>query len=401
LFDRENTIYEIRYVIELHGRTITMPKGCILRFNGGRIDNGTVVCDNTGFQGVTKFEDAGSAKYEGTFTIGLVMCFDKALKYWDGKEWVFVDSIDEDNVLDTLSARVVSVTTSAATASASVNLVGTELQFKFALPKGDKGEKGDQGAQGAQGEQGNAGSSGTVSVTSYRYVVAYKASVSKPATPYGGSWDAKSNTITYPSGWSDTVTAADDEMVWQSSATFSSDNVCSGWSEPFCISGNDGAAGQDGVNIEFIYKRATNESVVVTVPSNNRNFDDYVPTDEGWTDHPLGVNSNVRCEYVCSRKLVNDGGYKWSEWYGPSLWSSYGKDGKDGDGIEYVYIRTNSEETPDIVFDIDDSAYNVSEYLPKCTSEFAESDTWTDDPTGVNSTWFCEYVSIRKWSYSS
>lgn len=37
-----NTIYEIRYPFDLGGASITIPAGCILKFNGGKVTNGTL-----------------------------------------------------------------------------------------------------------------------------------------------------------------------------------------------------------------------------------------------------------------------------------------------------------------------------------------------------------------------
>lgn len=49
-FNQANTIYEIRYDFDLNSQTITIPEGCILRFNGGSISNGeikgNIVIDN-------------------------------------------------------------------------------------------------------------------------------------------------------------------------------------------------------------------------------------------------------------------------------------------------------------------------------------------------------------------
>lgn len=39
-FNQANTIYEIRYGFDLNNQTITIPEGCVLRFNGGTISNG-------------------------------------------------------------------------------------------------------------------------------------------------------------------------------------------------------------------------------------------------------------------------------------------------------------------------------------------------------------------------
>ena len=46
----ENTIYEIRYPFDLGGNSVTIPSGCVLKFNGGRISNGTLVGQNTAIE---------------------------------------------------------------------------------------------------------------------------------------------------------------------------------------------------------------------------------------------------------------------------------------------------------------------------------------------------------------
>lgn len=46
-FDSSNTIYEVRYDFDLMGKTITIPRDCVLEFTGGSIKNGKMVFDNT------------------------------------------------------------------------------------------------------------------------------------------------------------------------------------------------------------------------------------------------------------------------------------------------------------------------------------------------------------------
>lgn len=43
----ENTIYEIRYDFDLNGEEITIPEECVLKFNGGSLNNGTLIGNNT------------------------------------------------------------------------------------------------------------------------------------------------------------------------------------------------------------------------------------------------------------------------------------------------------------------------------------------------------------------
>lgn len=45
-----NTIYEIRYDFDLNGATIIIPDNCVLKFNGGSLDNGTIEGTKTGIE---------------------------------------------------------------------------------------------------------------------------------------------------------------------------------------------------------------------------------------------------------------------------------------------------------------------------------------------------------------
>ena len=42
-----NTIYEIRYDFDLNGEETTIPKGCVLNFQGGSLNNGKILFNNT------------------------------------------------------------------------------------------------------------------------------------------------------------------------------------------------------------------------------------------------------------------------------------------------------------------------------------------------------------------
>lgn len=45
-----NTIYEIRYTYDLEGETLNMPDNCVLKFDGGIINNGIIIGKNTGIE---------------------------------------------------------------------------------------------------------------------------------------------------------------------------------------------------------------------------------------------------------------------------------------------------------------------------------------------------------------
>ena len=46
-----DTIYEIRYEFDLGGESVTIPEGCVLKFDGGRLSNGTIVGQGTAIKG--------------------------------------------------------------------------------------------------------------------------------------------------------------------------------------------------------------------------------------------------------------------------------------------------------------------------------------------------------------
>lgn len=65
----ENTFYVIRYFFDLKGKRISIPAGCVLKFEGGALSNGTLVGQNTAIEaGLTKVFD-NSITIEGDWSI--------------------------------------------------------------------------------------------------------------------------------------------------------------------------------------------------------------------------------------------------------------------------------------------------------------------------------------------
>lgn len=56
-FDQENTIYIIQYDYCLQGETITVPEGCVLWFQGGRLKNGTLNTNGAALWGIDSTDD--------------------------------------------------------------------------------------------------------------------------------------------------------------------------------------------------------------------------------------------------------------------------------------------------------------------------------------------------------
>ena len=231
-----------------------------------------------------------------------------------------------------------------------------------------KGEKGDPGKDGQDG----------TNVSSNLTAFVFKSSETTPSKPVGGSWNSDTNVFTPPTGWYTT----DQNMVgtiWMSWAVFQTAGTIQGeWSTPVRITGENGKDGQDGKSIEFIYKVSNRVPNSSDKPS-SVNEDGSVP--DGWTDHPTGVSESNQYEWMCVRTKTDD---LWSDWNGPTVWSKWGANGKDGDGVEYIYKRTTTNLSPDRPTEVSQE----DDFVPE---------GWTDDPTGVNENNMYEWVCVRKY----
>lgn len=231
-----------------------------------------------------------------------------------------------------------------------------------------KGEKGDPGKDGQDG----------TNVSSNLTAFVFKSSETTPSKPVGGSWNSDTNVFTPPTGWYTT----DQNMVgtiWMSWAVFYTTGTIQGeWSTPVRITGENGKDGQDGKSIEFIYKVSNRVPNSSDKPS-SVNEDGSVP--DGWTDHPTGVSESNQYEWMCVRTKTDD---LWSDWNGPTVWSKWGANGKDGDGVEYIYKRTTTNLSPDRPTEVSQE----DDFVPE---------GWTDDPTGVNENNMYEWVCVRKY----
>ena len=182
------------------------------------------------------------------------------------------------------------------------------------------------------------------------------------------------------------------------------DNALEEWQGPWQITGPEGSPGEDGKGIEFIYTRtnssdapsANPNSHVGTIPDGNggrieatynNTLDDFVPN--GWHDNPIGVEPDMQYEWACVRTSDREG--KWSDFIGPFLWSHWGQNGLDGDGVEYIFhANTNGFPTTD---PSEWNANDASEYIPD-----AQKTIWFDDPVDLETLGpgAKEWVCIRK-----
>lgn len=221
-------------------------------------------------------------------------------------------------------------------------------------------------AQGANGKNGVNGST---------FYFIYTAASSTPNTP----------TFTDPTSlikqsvWSlKPPTPTSGKFVYMSQAMLNaSTNTFGIWSTPIRITGLNGENGADGTDIEFIYLRNTGDTPSKPVSENK---DDYVPS--GWTDSPSGITATYKYEWVCVRNKPSGSG-SWSAFSTPVIWAKWGDKGTDGDGIEYIYQRTEVETAPSTPLIFSPNAGFVSS-------------GWTDEPSGVSADYPFEWVSMRK-----
>lgn len=290
---------------------------------------------------------------------------------------------------DSIFAEATAYNSNTATAEASVNPETGLFSFKFGLPRGLTGAPGTDGKDGKDGKDGVDGDT----PAAHKSIMVFKTYVPtiekpEPDIPVGGSWDPITDIITYPTGWAKTDNLQ--KPVWMSVGEFTSkapNNPT--WSKPICISGEDGTNGTDGLSREFIYKLTKTS---LDIPSKPESVNETEAVPEGWEDSPTGISEGMQVEWVCTRKKGTDG--NWGAWEGPIIWSKWGTDGRDGDGVEYIYQHNDGSvlenPTPDDYLTNTDYQSTTKEYVP---TELG----WSDNPQGVDIGNTHEWVCVRKF----
>ena len=196
------------------------------------------------------------------------------------------------------------------------------------------------------------------------------------------------------------------EYTWVTYVYINSLNYPQLWVTPICITGENGEDGVDTTKREFIYRTSTTAEPNFYVPDTSLNQDGYVPS--GWSNSPNGVNEINQYEWMCYRDKAND---VWSKWkplgdnQKPLIWSHFGVNGIDADGIEYIYYagkdapsdNPNSwytnQQSIDGNADANGIQYNSNNYIPKDSK-------WKQDPVNLTGEQygqgFYQFVSIRK-----
>ena len=232
------------------------------------------------------------------------------------------------------------------------------------------------------------------------------------------------------SGWTENaVNRKSGEYTWMIQVFVSGDGFYGHYMTPICITGSkgdqgpQGPAGSSGTGADtndrdFCYYRTEKGHDIEKIQKPNG--DNYYD----WTDNPQGVgyvhndNGTVTFydnEWVCVR-IKTDG--VWGEWIGPVLWSHYGENGTDGDGVEYIFTKTSTgtlTEDPSSWYTNEQSKANEKDDSGSCSWEdnsesyyntkyfnqdeyIKKNSGWFDDPSNIEDQHPGDkiWVSVRK-----
>lgn len=235
------------------------------------------------------------------------------------------------------------------------------------------------------------------------------------------------------SGWTENaVNRKPGEYTWMIQVFVSGDGLYGHYMTPICITGSkgdqgpqgpQGPAGSSGTGADtndrdFCYYRTEKGHGIENIQKPNG--DNYYD----WTDNPQGVgyvhndNGTVTFydnEWVCVR-IKTDG--VWGEWIGPVLWSHYGENGTDGDGVEYIFTKTSTGapiSDPQGWYNNEQSKANGKDDSGSCSwednsesyyntkyfnqDEYIKKDSgWFDDPSNIQDQHPGDkiWVSVRK-----
>lgn len=173
---------------------------------------------------------------------------------------------------------------------------------------------------------------------------------------------------------------------------------------PVCISGKDGNNGSDVTGKEYIYQLNNNQP---TKPTTKPAWGD-VPA--GWTDNPTGIDSTHRTEWMMYRTQDSDGVISdWLPAKGPVIWAHWGKDGTDGDGVQYIFCALKPGETTSVFTGVNNptSWTNDSGFQNGKAGEYIKPGSrWADNPIDIKTAagygqGSSQYVSIRRYRGST
>lgn len=259
-------------------------------------------------------------------------------------------------------------------------------------------------------------------VHSYRTFTIYKwydidSNPATPTLPTSASWDGSSNGLTLvgnTNNWTEHPgnRPNDSARLWLATITLLSDGTSSNdWDGPIDLTAYPG---KDGNGVEFIFTLCEDkdeyDALSTPVAQHNDNRDDDYPAH--WTDHPQGIgeysasddietfhtfsgNEEVlfRIEAASIRTSRNG---VWSAYCKPIIWSKWGEDGIDGDGLEYIFFLAGENDVTE-----SSGVYSLkSTHNPNNNWAYeyqAPNSGWDDDPQTPSLNNPYVFVSKRKF----
>lgn len=193
-------------------------------------------------------------------------------------------------------------------------------------------------------------------------------------------------------GWTKGIPDIDiegEEYIWMAQCWVEK-GIYGSWSVT-CITGQNGEDGKDGNAIEYVYKRFSSE--LLTPSQHVPNIQEGTSRSEkpiatgGWTDHPQGVTKELPYEYFSFSTWQQEVG-EWSSFSIPVIWSHFGQNGHDGDGVQYIFKIADSAPANPTPSDINIAAYQNGKYVPS---------GWTDNPRNLTTQGQKQWVCVRKY----
>lgn len=234
---------------------------------------------------------------------------------------------------------------SVSTAVSAAGGGGTDSTLTWGTPTllAQNGTNGADGADGADGNDGGTGAAGSDGVSTYQAIVFQRAS-SAPNAPTNGSFNFGNNTLTNPTGWSDTVPSGNNPIyatrnLFSVSGDTGTDTSVN-WSTPTLFvengtNGTNGTNGNDGADglSTFLFPIYIRASSAPSTPTGGAyNFGTNSGTaPSGWsTSVPSGTNP-----IYISTSLATVQGATGSDtsltWSSPQILAQNGTNGQDGD----------------------------------------------------------------------
>lgn len=197
------------------------------------------------------------------------------------------------------------------------------------------------------------------------------------------------------SGWMSTPpNSRTGYYIWMTQVFINGNGQYGEYMNPICITGDSGkdgsgSAGEDGSGVSFIYKRSINGEDISN-PGIVKVVNGIPEVPDGWNDHPSGVTEDIPYEY-CSCVISNKG--RWDPmWSQPFIWSHFGQNGMDGDGVEYIYYVSLIAPTNNLPESwTNDEGFQNNEYIRYGSG-------WTDNPQDLDKfgPGYKQWVSVRK-----